>query len=105
MNEKHDPQEQEQPLALELVSPITIQEWRRRSGMSSSARAWTDYNLLLNHYAEALRRAPYTPEDCEAANIVELANTEFALLSDVLTIIFPDKALMYKQYQETAPEA
>ncbi|MGH2479871.1 MAG: hypothetical protein ACRDHW_09470 [Ktedonobacteraceae bacterium] len=105
MSKEHDPYEQEYLLALEYVSPVTVQEWRRRSGMSGTARAWTDYSLLFNHYAESLRRGLYTPEDCEAANIVELVNTEFALLSDVLAIIFPERELAHKSYQETAPEA
>ncbi len=89
------------PLALEQVAPATVEEWRRRSGRDSAGRAWTDYGLLLNHFAEALSRAPYTPEACETADIVELVNAEFAYLAAVLTVIFPDGALERKAYEDT----
>ncbi len=87
------------PLALEQVAPATVEEWRRRTGRDGTGQAWTDYGLLLNHFAEALSRAPYTPEACESVNIVELVNAEFAYLAAVLTLIFPDGAMERKAYE------
>jgi hypothetical protein len=103
MSEHNQPQEDE-PLALEQIKPSAVAEWRRRTGMSGKGRAWTDYSLLLNHSAEALRRAPYTREECETVDIVELVNTEFAYLSDVLALLFPDGVMARKLYEETEPQ-
>jgi hypothetical protein len=89
---------EDEPLALEEVAPETFREWQRRTGMTGTSKAWTDYSLLLNHYAEAIRRAPLTPEACEQVEIVELLNMEFAYLTDLLLLLFPGGVVTEKSY-------
>jgi hypothetical protein len=92
-----------EPLALEEVAPETFREWQRRTGMTGTGRAWTDYALLLNHYAEAIRRAPLTPEACEQIEIVEHLNIEFAFLTDLLYLLFPAGVVTEKSYTQDPP--
>jgi hypothetical protein len=94
---------EEELLALEEVAPETFREWQRRTGMTGTGKAWTDYTLLLNHYAEAIRRAPLTPEACEQVDIVEHLNTEFAFLTDLLFLLFPGGVVTEKSYAQDAP--
>lgn len=86
-------------LALEIATPAIFQEWKRRSATS---KAWADYALLLNTFAEALRRAPLTLEQCAEIEIVTHLNAEFAMLSDVLLLIFPNGIMYPKTYEGEA---
>jgi hypothetical protein len=56
---KHDSPKGDEPLALEQVRPSAVEEWRHRTGTTGTGRAWTDYTLLMNHFAEELSRALY----------------------------------------------
>lgn len=89
---------QNEPSILERTHPEAIAEWKRRAAKIGPGRAWTDYIILLNHFAEALSRAPYTSEACEMVNIVELVNTEFAYLAEALAFIFPNGVMAHKSY-------
>jgi hypothetical protein len=91
------------PLALEEVAPETFREWQRRTGMTGTGKAWTDYALLLNHYAEAIRRSPLTPKACEQIEIVEHLNAEFAFLTDLLFLLFPAGVVTEKSYIQDPP--
>jgi hypothetical protein len=93
-------EEENEPTALERAYPSAIAEWRRRAKLTGTGRAWTDYTILLNHFAEALSRAPYTAEACDKVNIVELVNTEFAYLAETLAFIFPNGAMAHKPYND-----
>jgi hypothetical protein len=90
------------PLALEEVAPGTFREWQRRTGTTGIGKAWTDYSLLLNHYAEAIRRAPLTPEACEQVEIVGHLNRELAYLTDLLLLLFPGGVVTEKAYSQDA---
>lgn len=91
-------------LALEEVAPEVLAEWQARGGTTGSGRAWTDYTLLLLHYAEAIRRAPLTPEACEEINMVEHLNAELALLTSLLYLLFPGGMVTEKFYAQDATE-
>lgn len=89
-------QEHEHHLALEIAAPVILQEWQHRA---TDNRAWGDYMLLINACAEAIRRAPFTLEECAEIDIAAHLNTELALLSDVLHFIFPDGVVCTKVYK------
>jgi hypothetical protein len=93
-----------EPSVLERTHPEAIAEWKRRATTAGPGRAWTDYIILLNHFAEALSRAPYTAEACETVNIVELVNTEFAYLAEALAFIFPNGVMAHKSYETETRE-
>lgn len=91
-------EEENTPPASERLYPQALTEWKQRVGATGTGRAWADFTILLNHYTEALNRAPYTAEACDQVNIVELINTEFAYLAEVLAVIFPDGSMTRKEY-------
>lgn len=86
-------QDESELLALEIATPQIYREWQRRAETSA---AWRDYFLMLNTFAEAIRRAPLDMETCDEIDMVAHLNTEFALLSDVLLVIFPDGVMRAK---------
>jgi hypothetical protein len=93
----------DEPLALEEVAPEAFREWQRRTGMTGTGRAWTDYTLLINAFGEAIRRAPLTAQACEQIDIVEHLNAEFAYLTDLLFLLFPGGVVTEKSYAQDPP--
>lgn len=92
-------QDEQQLLALEMATPTVYCEWQRRAATSL---AWRDYFLLLNTFAEAIRRAPFSLEACSEIEMGAHLNNEFALLSDVLLFLFPDGVMSAKVYEDGA---
>jgi hypothetical protein len=91
--------DEQQLLALEIATPTVYREWQRRAGTSL---AWRDYFLLLNTFAEAIRRAPLNLEACNEIEMEAHLNNEFALLSDILLFLFPDGVMSAKVYADGA---
>ena len=87
-------------LAIEETCPELFEEWKRRAATSL---AWSDYMLLMNTFAEALRRAPWTVDECEKIDVVAALNTELVYLSDVLKSLYPDGVLRVRSYAPDTP--
>src|SRR5437660_3813368 len=78
---------EDRPLALAVVAPTLMLEWKQ---CARTSEPWAHYCLLLNAFAEALRRAPLTPHACATIDITSHLDLECALLCDVLLCLFPD---------------
>jgi hypothetical protein len=90
--------------ALERLFPEASHEWKR---LAERDAGWNEYMHLLSAFAEALLRAPQTPEACAAVEVDSLLGDEYARLADFLIDLFPsglEELESYTRDVEAAPE-
>lgn len=84
-------------VACEGVTPEIAEEWKfRATEETDEGRAWRNYILLLNTYAEAIRRAPTSTQACQQINILHYFNLECASLIDRLHTLLPNDVVVEK---------